>query len=99
QQAIEQARPYFEEAMKFAAPLGLMRLSPEQMAAVAAPRRHPDVALPTLEAAVASKTWLCGPPEQISSTTYGVSKSSTLASSASTWGPSWACRGTCLRTS
>ncbi len=65
QQAIEQARPYFEEAMKFAAPLGLMRLSPEQIAAVVAPRRHPGVALPTLEAAVAQKTWLCGPAEQI----------------------------------
>jgi alkanesulfonate monooxygenase SsuD/methylene tetrahydromethanopterin reductase-like flavin-dependent oxidoreductase (luciferase family) len=65
QKAIEQARPYFEEAMKFAAPLGLMRLSPEQIAAVAAPRRHPGVTLPTLEAAVAQKTWLCGPAEQI----------------------------------
>jgi hypothetical protein len=32
---------------------------------VAAPRRHPGVALPTLEAAVAQKTWLCGPAEQI----------------------------------
>ena len=51
--------------MKFAAPLGLMRLSPEQIAAVAAPHRHPGVALPTLEAAVAQKTWLCGPAEQL----------------------------------
>ena len=65
QQAIEQARPYFEEAMKFAAPLGLMRLSPEQIAAVAEPRRPQNVALPTLEAAVAQKTWLCGPAEQL----------------------------------
>jgi alkanesulfonate monooxygenase SsuD/methylene tetrahydromethanopterin reductase-like flavin-dependent oxidoreductase (luciferase family) len=65
QKAIEQARPYFEEAMKFAAPSGLMRLSPEQMAAVAEPRRHPGVALPTLESAVANKTWLCGPTAQI----------------------------------
>ena len=65
QKAIEQARPYFEEAMKFAAPLGLMRLSPEQIAAVADPRRHAGVALPTLEAAVANQTWLCGPAEQI----------------------------------
>jgi hypothetical protein len=65
QQAIEQARPSFEEAMKFAAPLGLMRLSPEQIAAVAAPHRHPNIALPTPEAAVAQKTWLCGPAEQL----------------------------------
>jgi len=51
--------------MKFAAPLGLMRLSPEQIAAVATPHRHPGVALPTLEAAVAQKTWLCGQAEQL----------------------------------
>jgi alkanesulfonate monooxygenase SsuD/methylene tetrahydromethanopterin reductase-like flavin-dependent oxidoreductase (luciferase family) len=65
QKAIEQARPYFEEAMKFAAPLGLMRLSPEQIAAVATPCHPSGVTLPTLEAAVAQKTWLCGPAEQI----------------------------------
>ena len=65
QKAMEQARPYFEEATKFAAPLGLMRLSSEQIAAVADPRRHSGVVLPTLESAVAQKTWLCGPAEQI----------------------------------
>jgi len=65
QKAIEQARPYFEEAMKFAAPLGLMRLDQEQIEAVANPRRARGVELPTLEAAVASRTWLCGPPEFI----------------------------------
>jgi len=63
--AIELARPYFEEAMKFAAPLGLMRLSPEQIEATANPRLRRGVELPTLESAVASKAWLCGPPEQI----------------------------------
>ncbi len=63
--AIELARPYFEEAMKFAAPLGLMRLSPEQIEAVAHPGRRRGVELPTLESAVASKGWLCGPPELI----------------------------------
>ena len=63
--AIEQAQPYFEEAMKFAAPLGLMRLSPEQISAVAEPGDRQGLELPTLEAAVANKTWLCGPPEQI----------------------------------
>jgi alkanesulfonate monooxygenase SsuD/methylene tetrahydromethanopterin reductase-like flavin-dependent oxidoreductase (luciferase family) len=63
--AMEQVRPYFEEAMKFAAPLGLIRLSPEQIEAVAHPRRRQGVELPTLESAVASKTWLCGPAEQI----------------------------------
>ena len=65
QQAIDQARIYFEEAMKFAAPLGLMRLSPEQIDTVAQGGRVRGVALPTLEEAVANKVWLCGPPEQI----------------------------------
>ena len=63
--AMELARPYFEEAMKFAAPLGLMRLSPEQIEAVASPGRRRGVELPTLESAVANNTWLCGPTEQI----------------------------------
>ena len=65
QQAIDQARPYFEEAMKFAAPLGLMRLSQEQIDSVAQGGHPRGVALPTLEEAVANKVWLCGPPEQI----------------------------------
>ena len=42
-----------------------MRLSPEQIDAVAHPSRHPGVVLPTLESAVASQTWLCGPAEHI----------------------------------
>jgi alkanesulfonate monooxygenase SsuD/methylene tetrahydromethanopterin reductase-like flavin-dependent oxidoreductase (luciferase family) len=65
--AIEGARPYFEEAMKFAAPLGLMQLSPQQIQAVAnpGPDGHRGVVLPTLEEAVAARTYLCGPPEMI----------------------------------
>ena len=62
---MEQARPYFEEAIKFAAPLGLMRLSPEQIDAVSQRNGVPGMELPTLEASVESKTWLCGPPEMI----------------------------------
>lgn len=65
EKAIEQARPYFEEAMKFAAPLGLMRLDQDQIDAVADPSRQRGIELPTLEAAVANKAWLCGPPELI----------------------------------
>ena len=65
EKAIEQARPYFEEAMKFAAPLGLMQLTPEQIEAVADQGGSRGVELPTLETAVANKAWLCGPPESI----------------------------------
>jgi hypothetical protein len=51
--------------MKFAAPLGLMRLDPEQIEAVANPSRSRGVELPTLESAAASRAWLCGPAEFI----------------------------------
>ena len=65
EKAIEQARPYFEEAMKFAAPLGLMRLDQTQIDAVATPGGSKNIELPTLEAAAASWTWLCGSAEEI----------------------------------
>ncbi len=65
EKAIKQARPYFEEAMKFAAPLGLTALSPEQIETVANIHTTRGVALPTLEEAVENHTWLCGPPETI----------------------------------
>jgi alkanesulfonate monooxygenase SsuD/methylene tetrahydromethanopterin reductase-like flavin-dependent oxidoreductase (luciferase family) len=65
EKAIETARPYFEEAMKFAAPLGLMPLSPEQIDSVATGGRARGVKLPTLEEAVEGGSWLCGPPESV----------------------------------
>jgi alkanesulfonate monooxygenase SsuD/methylene tetrahydromethanopterin reductase-like flavin-dependent oxidoreductase (luciferase family) len=65
EKAMEEARPYFEEAMKFAAPLGLMRMSPEQIEAVATPGLRRGVQLPTIEEACENKAWLCGPPEAI----------------------------------
>ena len=57
--------PTSKRPMKFAAPLGLTAMSPEQIEAVAGskdgiPR---GVTLPTLEEAVAGGSWLCGPPE------------------------------------
>ena len=65
ERAIELARPYYEEALKFAAPLGLTALTSDQIEAVAAGPASRGVKLPTLEEAVASGTWLCGPPELI----------------------------------
>ena len=70
--AIEQARPYYEEAMKFAAPLGLTPLNQEQIAAVSGSSQRGSVQLPTLEEASASKAWLCGPPEAIIAHLKGV---------------------------
>ena len=65
EKAIKQARPYFEEAMKFAAPLGLMTINPDQVAALANPAQIQGTALPTLEEAVDAGIWLCGPPQLI----------------------------------
>ena len=64
-EAVKKTRPYFEEAMKFAAPLGLMALNQEQIDAVAAGGANRGVTLPTLEEAVDNRTWLCGEPAQI----------------------------------
>jgi alkanesulfonate monooxygenase SsuD/methylene tetrahydromethanopterin reductase-like flavin-dependent oxidoreductase (luciferase family) len=64
--AIKEATPFFEENMKMFAPLGFVRgLTPEQIEAIADPRRARSAGLPTLEQAVATGSWLCGPPEQI----------------------------------
>jgi alkanesulfonate monooxygenase SsuD/methylene tetrahydromethanopterin reductase-like flavin-dependent oxidoreductase (luciferase family) len=63
EKAIEKAKPYFEEAMKFAAPLGLMALNQDQIDAVAAGGRSRGVKLPTLEEAVEGGGWICGTPE------------------------------------
>jgi alkanesulfonate monooxygenase SsuD/methylene tetrahydromethanopterin reductase-like flavin-dependent oxidoreductase (luciferase family) len=60
EKAIKQARPYFEEAMKFAGPLGVMPLTSEQNASVVNKGQTPGVALPTLDEAVAAGSWLCG---------------------------------------
>ena len=64
--AIDEARTYFEENMKMFAPLGFVRgLSDEQLSALGDPARAPFAGLPTLEQAVESGSWLCGPPDLI----------------------------------
>ncbi|MCH7787129.1 MAG: LLM class flavin-dependent oxidoreductase [Chloroflexi bacterium] len=66
QKAIDEARIYFEENMKMFAPLGFVRgLSDEQMDALGDAKRAPSAGLPTIEEAVESGSWLCGPPELI----------------------------------
>ena len=48
------------------APLGFVRgLSDEQISALGDPARAPFAGLPTLEQAVESGSWLCGPPDLI----------------------------------
>ena len=65
EKAIEKARPYFDEAMKCAGPLGVMPLTPEQNASVVNKGRTPGVALPTLDEAVEAGSWLCGTSSDI----------------------------------
>ncbi|HCP23290.1 MAG TPA: hypothetical protein DIT90_04095 [Dehalococcoidia bacterium] len=60
EKAIERARPYFQEAMKFAGPLGVMPLTDEQNAAVVNKGQTRGVSLPTIEEAVETGSWLCG---------------------------------------
>jgi len=65
-EAIREARPYFEEWMKMFAPLGFVRgLSEEQVRAIGDPRLARSVALPTLEEAVRTGAWIVGPPERL----------------------------------
>ena len=66
EEAIRQARPFYEENMKMFAPLGFVRgLTDDQLDALADPARAPSANLPTLESAVEAGSWLVGTPEQI----------------------------------
>jgi alkanesulfonate monooxygenase SsuD/methylene tetrahydromethanopterin reductase-like flavin-dependent oxidoreductase (luciferase family) len=66
QQAIREAKPYFEEWMKMFAPLGFVPgLSDQQIQALADPALARQTALPTLEEAVAAGAWMVGPPARI----------------------------------
>jgi len=66
EQAIREAKPFFEEWMKMFAPLGFVPgLSDEQIRALADPKLARQTQLPTLEEAVKSGAWMVGPPERI----------------------------------
>ena len=66
EEAIKQARPFYEENMKMFAPLGFVRgLTDDQLDALGDPARAPHANLPTLEEAVEAGSWLVGTPEQI----------------------------------
>ena len=66
EQGIKEATPFFEENMKMFAPLGFVPgLTPEQIDALADPRRARGANPPTLRNAVKAGSWLIGPPELI----------------------------------
>jgi len=66
QQAMAQVRPWLEERTKMFGPLGFVPgLTPEQLDALADPRRARGAGLPTIEEGVESGAWFCGPPELV----------------------------------
>ena len=65
-EAIEQSRKYLEEDMKMFAPLGFFRsFTPEMIETLGDPSRAPSAGFPSMEDAIASGAWVCGPPEKI----------------------------------
>ena len=62
EQAIREARPYFEEQVKFFAPLHVMPLREEQLHALVHPSRDTRRLLPHIEESVQARNWLCGTP-------------------------------------
>ena len=73
EQAIKEGAKYYEENLKMFGPLRLTRsLSEEQIRDMADRRRAPTAGLPTMEQAVESGAYLCGPPEQIIEQLKGV---------------------------
>jgi alkanesulfonate monooxygenase SsuD/methylene tetrahydromethanopterin reductase-like flavin-dependent oxidoreductase (luciferase family) len=64
--AMAEASSYFQENMKMFGPLTLTRMLGEDgVDALGDPKRAPTAGLPTIEQAVESGQWLCGPPELI----------------------------------
>lgn len=63
EQAIREARPYFEEQVKFFAPLNVIPLREEQLRALAHPTPDTMALLPCVEDSVQQRNWLCGTPE------------------------------------
>ncbi len=63
--AMDEANVYMEEFMKMFGPLGFVPLTPEQIEAMADPRRARSAGLPTMKDGVEAGRWLCGPPELI----------------------------------
>ena len=66
EQGIKEAHKYFEENLKMFGPLRLTRrLTEDQIRDISDQKRAPLAGLPTLDEAVDTGAFLCGPPEQI----------------------------------
>ena len=66
EQAIKEAKGFYEENLKMFGPLRLHRgLTEQQMVDIGDPKKAPTANLPTIEEAVETGSFLCGPPELI----------------------------------
>ena len=75
EQAIAEAKPYYEEHVKLFGPLGFLgKLSNEQFAAIGQRGGVTRAGMPTLEDLCASGAWYCGPPEGMIESLHGVSE-------------------------
>jgi len=75
EQAIAEAKPFFEENMKMFAPLGFIGgLSESQKEAIANGPQARTASLPTLEQAVEAGSWLVGTPDDITEQLMQVQK-------------------------
>ena len=64
EQAIKEARPFYEEHAKMFGPLGFLgKLSPDQIEAIGRRGGIPDSGIPSLEDACENGAWYCGPSE------------------------------------
>ena len=65
-EAMKAAGKYYEENLKMFGPLRLTRgLSEQQILDISDPKKAPSAGLPTIEDAVKSGAFLCGPPERV----------------------------------
>jgi alkanesulfonate monooxygenase SsuD/methylene tetrahydromethanopterin reductase-like flavin-dependent oxidoreductase (luciferase family) len=65
EQAVREAKPYFEEQVKFFAPLQIIPMREEQLRALARPTRDNLALLPSIEESVQQRNWLCGTPDAV----------------------------------
>ena len=66
EEAMKAAGKYYEENLKMFGPLRLTRgLSEQQILDISDPKKAPSAGLPTIEDAVKSGAFLCGPPERV----------------------------------
>lgn len=63
EKAIREATPFFEEHLKLFAPLGMVPMRPEQLARINKRGNWAHQNIPTLDRAVETGSWYCGPPE------------------------------------